>query len=119
MIVRVIALLGILVASFGLEVAAVDKDVNAEKDADLKNAPTFQDRMKLLPDDSDWVYDYTTNPLYTWSPGSVVNANAATFPAAAGMGMTLALLNLGPCAILPPHLHPRAANFVVCFRQPC
>jgi hypothetical protein len=68
--------------------------------------------MKLLPKDSDWVYDFTTNPLYTWTPGSVVNGNAATFPAATGMGMTVALLNLGPCSILPPHLHPRAVNFV-------
>jgi len=30
-----------------------------------------------------------------------------------GHGMTLAILNLGPCSMLPPHYHPRAANFVV------
>jgi oxalate decarboxylase/phosphoglucose isomerase-like protein (cupin superfamily) len=27
--------------------------------------------------------------------------------------MTMAMLNLGPCSMLPPHLHPRATNFVV------
>ena len=27
--------------------------------------------------------------------------------------MTLAMLNLGPCAMLPPHYHPRATNLVV------
>jgi len=27
--------------------------------------------------------------------------------------MTLAILNLGPCSMLPPHYHPRATNFVV------
>jgi oxalate decarboxylase/phosphoglucose isomerase-like protein (cupin superfamily) len=25
----------------------------------------------------------------------------------------MAILNLGPCSMLPPHLHPRAANYVV------
>lgn len=39
-------------------------------------------------------------------PG-VVNANAATFPALKTVDMTLAYLNLGPCAALPPHYHPR------------
>jgi len=24
-----------------------------------------------------------------------------------------ALINLGPCAMLPPHLHPRASNYVM------
>lgn len=24
-----------------------------------------------------------------------------------------AILNLGPCSMLPPHLHPRATNYVV------
>lgn len=27
--------------------------------------------------------------------------------------MTLAMLNLGPCAMLTPHFHPRATNMVV------
>lgn len=27
--------------------------------------------------------------------------------------MTLAMLNLGPCAMLAPHFHPRATNIVV------
>ena len=25
----------------------------------------------------------------------------------------MAMLNLGPCSMLPPHLHPRATNYVV------
>lgn len=25
----------------------------------------------------------------------------------------MAMLNLGPCAFLPPHYHPRASNYVV------
>jgi hypothetical protein len=34
-------------------------------------------------------------PSYTYSPGSVINANAATFPALTTFGMTLAMLKLG------------------------
>jgi oxalate decarboxylase/phosphoglucose isomerase-like protein (cupin superfamily) len=27
--------------------------------------------------------------------------------------MTMAILNLGPCSLLAPHIHPRASNYVV------
>lgn len=60
-----------------------------------------------------WVFDFFASPFYTYRPGGVVNANAATFPAAEGEGLTLAWLALGLCAMLPPHYHPRATNFVV------
>ena len=80
----------------------------------LSSLPTTQlDRLNLLSSDRDWVFDFTAQPSYTYSPGSVVNANAATFPAMVGNGMTLAMLNLGPCAMLPPHYHPHATNVVV------
>jgi oxalate decarboxylase/phosphoglucose isomerase-like protein (cupin superfamily) len=29
------------------------------------------------------------------------------------MIITVAMVNLGPCSLLPPHIHPRAANYVV------
>jgi oxalate decarboxylase/phosphoglucose isomerase-like protein (cupin superfamily) len=57
-------------------------------------------------------YIYLKSPILT-PPQKVTNANAATFPAATGYGMTMAILNLGPCSMLPPHFHPRATNFVV------
>lgn len=96
-----------------LVVSAVDQTRDPALDASLKEAATNLDRQALLPNDSDWTFDFNAQPGYTYSPGSVVNANAATFPATVGQGMTLAMLNLGPCAMLAPHLHPRAANFVV------
>jgi Cupin len=92
---------------------AVDVTVNPALDASLKTAATQLDRLALLPSNSDWLFDFTAQPSYTYSPGSVVNADAATFPATVGNGMTMALLSLGPCAMLPPHYHPRATNFVV------
>jgi hypothetical protein len=108
-------LLSVLVslATLYSTVLAVDKTVNPPLDASLKTAATQLDRLALLPKDSDWLFDFRAQPSYTYSPGSVVNANAATFPAVVGNGMTMAMLNLGPCAMLPPHYHPRATNFVV------
>jgi mannose-6-phosphate isomerase-like protein (cupin superfamily) len=100
-------------AALSSTVYATDKTVNPALDSSLKTAATQLDRLALLSSDSDWIFDFTAQPSYTYSPGSVVNANAATFPAAVGNGMTMAMLSLGPCAMLPPHYHPRATNFVV------
>jgi hypothetical protein len=83
---------------------AIDKTVNPTLDESLFIAPTNLDRMALLPSNDDWIYDFTEQPYYTFAPGGVINANAATFPATKGLGMTMAILNLGPCSMLPPHL---------------
>jgi hypothetical protein len=75
-----------VVASVAL---AVDTDVNPDLVAKLRMANTNLDRMNLLPQDSDWFFDFTKQDKYTFSPGGVVNANAATFPATVGQGMTM------------------------------
>ena len=93
-------------------VLAVDQDANSDLVSRLRSANTLLDRLNLLSSDTDWVYDHNTNPKWSFTPGSVTNANGATFPAMTGTGMTIAMLNLGPCAMLPPHLH-RATNIVV------
>lgn len=72
---------GLFAASFVPPTLAVDKTSNPELVAKLKTAATQLDRLALLPDDSDWVYDFTKHPYYTFAPGGVINANAATFPA--------------------------------------
>ena len=68
---------------------AVDTDKDPNLVSKLRMANTNLDRMKLLPDDSDWFFDFTKQDKYTFSPGGVVNANAATFPATVGQGMTM------------------------------
>jgi hypothetical protein len=95
--------------------AAVDNTSQPATNEALKLAATNLDRHSILqsPDDSTWRFDFNAQRTYTFTPGSVVNANAATFPALTGIGMTVAMLNLGPCAMLPPHAHPRATNLVV------
>lgn len=90
---------------------AVDTPVNAALNGQLKTAPNELAKLDLVKD--DFVFDFTKSDKYSYSPGGVVNGNAATFPAATGHGLTVAWLALGPCAMLPPHFHPRATNFVV------
>lgn len=92
---------------------AIDKTLNPDLSSRLKLSTTNLDRLSLLPKNSDWTFNFSDQEKYTFAPGSVVNANAATFPALTGLGMTIAMLNLGPCAMLPPHMHPRATNLVV------
>jgi hypothetical protein len=92
-------------------VMAVDQPVNAKLNADITVAATELQKLALVKDQFE--YDFSKNPYFTYSPGGVANANKATFPAATGLGLTIAWLALGPCAMLPPHLHPRATNFVV------
>jgi hypothetical protein len=103
-------LAGLLAAAPAL---ATDKTVNPALNAQLKASATNLDRAALLPDAASWVFDFRSHPYYTYAPGGVVNAGAATFPASTGEGITMAMLLLGPCAMLPPHWHPRGTNFVV------
>ena len=92
---------------------AIDTDANPGLVAALKLANTMLDWFGLLPDSSYWVYDHNTNPKFTFTPGGVSNGDVATFPAMLGRGLTIAMLNLGPCSMLPVHHHPRANNVVV------
>ena len=94
-------------------ITAIDQDANPNLVAKIKTANTWLDVAALLPNDSYWFYDHTQNSKYSFEPGSVTNADCATFPALCGHDLTVALLNLGPCSMLPPHLHPRAANAVI------
>ena len=105
-------LAGVLLLLLATPIYAVDKDADPGLVIKLREANTALDRLGLLSDDRNWVYDFTQDEKYTADPGSVVNANAATFPALTGTGMTMALLTLAPCSMLPLHLH-RATNLVV------
>lgn len=88
-----------------IAIHAIDKTSNACVAISLANAATALDKLDLLPDDSSWVFDYSVQPTHSTWPGSAVNANATTFPAAVGNGLTMAWLTLGPYAMLRPHYH--------------
>lgn len=95
---------------------AVDTDANPSLNEQLLLAPTMLDRWNILSNASgnQWKYDFTTNPQWQYrnNPGSVCNANQATWPALQGIGATVAQLNLGACSMLPPHEH-RENNVVI------
>lgn len=69
-----LTVLSVLLSS---RVSATDETVNPDLVAKLKTAATQLDRLNLLPDDSDWLFDFNAQPGYTFSPGSVVNANVS------------------------------------------
>lgn len=104
---------GLFATLLSMHASAVDTTRDPGLDANLNTAATQLDRLALLPNDSQWTFDFTEQSTYTFSPGSVVNANAATFPASVDNGLTLAIINLGPCSMLAPHYHPRGSNYVV------
>lgn len=85
---------------------------NPELNARLKAAATNFDRQALLTEDSDWWYNFDHHPNYHSAVGAVITADAASFPALTDLGISIALLKLAPCGMLPPHLHPRATNLV-------
>jgi hypothetical protein len=104
-------MLTMLLATAPFRARAVDETVDPNLVARLTLAATMNDRLHMLSD-QHLLYNFSANPMYSWKPGSVCNANAATWPVLSTVGVTVAQLNLGPCAMLAPHLH-RANNLVV------
>lgn len=88
---------------------ALYPNINAE----LKKAATNSDRHALLANDTDWYYDFSNHSNFAEKVGSVITADAALFPALTDLGISYALLKLGPCSMLPPHFHQRAHNAVL------
>ncbi|KAF7986835.1 hypothetical protein HWV62_12614 [Athelia sp. TMB] len=84
--------------------------------AQLRVAPTANDRLALLTDE-DLVFNFlaATSGVVTGAAGHTVEASSANFPAVVGNGVAMTIGFLGPCAINTPHTHPRATeiNFSV------
>lgn len=81
-------------------------------------APTAADRLALLTEDSDFIYDFAHPPAgasTTGFGGHTVKADRKTFPALIGNGGSVTVGFLGACGFNTPHVHPRAAelNLVV------
>lgn len=82
-------------------------------------AATAADRMNLLPNAQDHVYDFNAPPhtdaTTTGHGGHTVKADRDTFPALIGNGVSMTVGFIGPCGFNTPHTHPRSAeiNIVV------
>lgn len=88
--------------------------------AKLMVAPTQQDRVRLLQEPGDFVFDFNDSGAPEGSEsagkgGFTVAATARTFPALIGNGGAMTVGFLGPCAMNTPHVHNRATelNIVV------
>jgi quercetin dioxygenase-like cupin family protein len=82
--------------------------------ADLKVAKTHVDRIAILDNNSDFVFDFFAaikKTSFVGKGGRAVGANANSFPAVIenNLAMTVGVIN--SCGINPPHSHPRAAEF--------
>ncbi|KAL2784738.1 RmlC-like cupin domain-containing protein [Aspergillus keveii] len=69
--------------------------------AQLRLAETAEARYKLLPNDSDFVYDFNKN---------AVVATNQNWPALTGVGASISMGALPACGMAFLHLHPRATE---------
>ena len=126
----------------GLAVPAVERRTlpTTSENQDLINklilAPTALERIELLPNDTDFAYDFLNPPTpkanttglgtLKTSPlssiqltkligGHTTIANRATCPGLIGTGSSMTVGFLGPCGMNTPHTHPRGTelNIVV------
>ena len=82
----------------------------------LELAPTAKDRVNLIPNNADWVYDFNDPPSDTITSGKgghTVKADRKAFPALIGTGVSMTLGFLKPCGFNTPHVHPRSSEINV------
>jgi oxalate decarboxylase/phosphoglucose isomerase-like protein (cupin superfamily) len=80
--------------------------------AKLKTAATYYDRQFLLDKDTDWYYDVSKHEHFNKPGGAVITVDVSQLAALEGAGVSIAVLKMGPCGMLPVHEHPRAGNVV-------
>ncbi|KAF4997396.1 hypothetical protein FGRMN_3887 [Fusarium graminum] len=82
--------------------------------AQLRLADTTAERFNLLPNDSDFVFDF--NDKKQDNPGKggmLIAANRKTFPALVGTGSGMAFGKVDPCGMNTLHVHPRSAELQI------
>ncbi|KAF2663885.1 spherulin-1A [Microthyrium microscopicum] len=84
----------------------------------LKTAATDADRLALIPNDLDWLFDFQDPPSGSVTEGKggrTVRADRLSFPPLTETGVSMTLGFLDGCGFNTPHTHPRATeiNIVV------
>lgn len=85
----------------------------ADAAAQLKEAVTAVQRLEILKDDSDFVFDFKTGKPTKGAGGALIAANAGNFPALIGNGLAMTIGQMDPCSMNSPHTHPRATEFLL------
>lgn len=76
-------------------------------------APKAADRIAIISQDSDFVFDFSAPPANSstvGSGGSTVAATRQSFPPLVGSNTAMTVGFLGPCGFNTPHTHPRSAE---------
>jgi hypothetical protein len=85
----------------------------------LREAPTQAERIHLLKargGQNAFKFDFNNPPeksIADGRGGEVISADGNSFPATFDTGLSLALVNLEPCGIFAPHIHPRADENII------
>ncbi|EJD53408.1 RmlC-like cupin [Auricularia subglabra TFB-10046 SS5] len=81
----------------------------------LRQAKTAVERIAVLADDSDFVFNFIDpkNAQTGGAGGHTVSAAITSFPALFGAGMAMTLGFMEPCSLNSPHTHPRATEFLI------
>ncbi|CAM1511462.1 Fc.00g089750.m01.CDS01 [Cosmosporella sp. VM-42] len=81
--------------------------------AQLQLADTAADRFTLLPEDSDFVFDFNQQQASPGAGGQLVAANRKTFPALVGTNSGMAVGRIDACGMNTLHVHPRSAELQI------
>lgn len=77
-------------------------------------APKAVDRITMIPQDSDFVFDFLNPPPKSSASaglgGFAVGADRVSFPPLVGTNTAMTVGFLGPCGFNTPHTHPRSAE---------
>lgn len=82
----------------------------------LELAPTQRDRVNLLDQPGDFIFDFNNPPnasIVQGKGGRTVAATPDTFPAVIGNGVSMTLGFISPCGLNSPHVHNRATEINV------
>ena len=82
----------------------------------LELAPTAKERINLIANDADFVYDFNNPPqtaVTSGKGGHTVRADREVFPPLVGTGVSMTLGFIGPCSFNTPHTHPRSSEINV------
>ncbi|KZV97985.1 RmlC-like cupin [Exidia glandulosa HHB12029] len=104
-----------ILAAVSLALSAAATGSNADTLAALKKASTAVERISILGNDQDFVFNFIdpNKNQTSGAGGHTVSAAVNTFPALFGSGMAMTLGFMEPCSLNSPHTHPRATEILI------
>jgi len=110
-------ILSILGAAACVSAQSNNTNTNATRTAELleglQKAPTRLARLNVLQNNTDWLFDFTSDLGTTrGAGGNLTSANVANFPALFANGLAMTVGRMEPCGMNTPHTHPRAAEIL-------